>query len=682
MAVIKFAAEQRISPLARDILKQAAIAAFGLDEEIKMKKTPIGPGVIGFGVKGGILALSPKQICSVPNAISSLVQTFNLYTNGLPKKEFVYQVVHAQDEFEGTLAWMETNGFASPCCVDIENDPDRALLSISVTYGQEIVVFPLEFMHGERLKRLVEVLAGHYYIIGANWKHDAGVILDLTGIKIPVWFDTMLANHSLYPSATGQHGLKSMAQRLLGVEDWDKALHKHTGTGKKADFRKAPPKMLYEYNAYDVFYTFQVYEYMLPLVANHEPFWTEVYWANGFIDIESYRVRLDIDYVVALREQLLEIEAENLALLPEGMNPNSPKQILTYLNDKGVMVKDTTAATLEEIQNDERVSEFVKPLLTYRKTMKQRGTYCESYLEKERDGFIRPTVNIHGTGSGRMSGSDPNVQNVPRDKKIRKCFIAREPGWVRIECDYAQAELRLQAILSGDPAMIAAFQPESHDFFDLIIPQAFPERFPSVQDYLYYEEMECDGDEKDFRAKLKGVVYGLNFGRGARAIGLSLDMPASEAQKIIDAFLATYPVYAVWRQEIMQAAVDPDRADMLTGPYGLQFLAEVVTDSNRGSLQRSALSFLPQNGVAYLCTMAAVRANYRLRREGSRAMVNMVVHDAVYADAPQKERAYVMQVVQEEMEKIGTETYGNVVLFAAEPTWFTRWGVKPEEEED
>lgn len=682
MALIKFAAEQRISPLARDILKQAAIAAFGPVEEIKMKKTPIGPGVIGFGVKGGILALSPKQICSVPNAISSLVQTFNLYTNGPPEKEFVYNVVRTEDEFEGTLAWMYSIGFEYPCSVDIENAPDRTLLSISVTYGQEIVVFPLEFMYGDHLKRLVEVLAGHYYIIGANWKYDAGVILDLTGIKIPVWFDTMLANHSLYPSATGQHSLKSMAQRLLGVPDWDTALHKHTGTGKKADFRKAPPEMLYKYNAYDVFYTFQVYEYMLPLVVNHEPFWTEVYWANGFIDIESYRVRLDIDYVQRLSEVLKEEADAQLALLPEGLNPNSPAQIKKYLHDKGVMVVDTTADTLEEIQNDERVSDFVKPLLKFRKVMRQRVTYCESYLEKERDGFIRPTVNIHGTGSGRMSGSDPNVQNVPRDKKIRKCFIAREPGWVRIECDYAQAELRLQAILSGDPAMIAAFQPESHDFFDLIIPQAFPERFPSVQVYLDYEEAECDGDEKDYRAKLKGVVYGLNFGRGARAIGESLEMPTSEAQGIIDAFLATYPVYAVWRQEIMQAAVDPDRADMLTGPYGLQFLAEVVTDSNRGSLQRSALSFLPQNGVSFLCTTAAVRTNYRLRREGMQAMVNMVVHDAVYIDCPMSERDYAMQVVQEEMEKIGTETYGNVVLFAAEPAWFTRWGVKPEEEED
>lgn len=682
MALIKFAAEQRISPLARDILKQAAIAAFGPDEEIKMKKTPIGPGVIGFGVKGGILALSPKQICSVPNAISSLVQTFNLYTNGPPEKEFVYNVVRTEDEFEGTLAWMYSIGFEYPCSVDIENAPDRTLLSISVTYGQEIVVFPLEFMYGDHLKRLVEVLAGHYYIIGANWKYDAGVILDLTGIKIPVWFDTMLANHSLYPSATGQHSLKSMAQRLLGVPDWDTALHKHTGTGKKADFRKAPPEMLYKYNAYDVFYTFQVYEYMLPLVANHEPFWTEVYWANGFIDIEAYRVRLDIDYVQRLSEVLKEEADTQLALLPEGLNPNSPVQIKKYLHDKGVMVADTTADTLEEIQNDARVSDFVKPLLKFRKVMRQRVTYCESYLEKERDGFIRPTVNIHGTGSGRMSGSDPNVQNVPRDKKIRKCFIAREPGWVRIECDYAQAELRLQAILSGDPAMIAAFQPESHDFFDLIIPQAFPERFPSVRVYLDYEEAECDGDEKDYRAKLKGVVYGLNFGRGARAIGESLEMPTSEAQGIIDAFLATYPVYAVWRQEIMQAAVDPDRADMLTGPYGLQFLAEVVTDSNRGSLQRSALSFLPQNGVSFLCTTAAVRTNYRLRREGMQAMVNMVVHDAVYIDCPMSERDYAMQVVQEEMEKIGTETYGNVVLFAAEPAWFTRWGVKPEEEED
>lgn len=681
MALIRFAAEQKLTPLARDILKQAASAVFG-DEEIKMKKVPAAPGVVGFGVKGGIYALSPKQICSVPNALSSLIQSLNLYKYGLPKKDFVYNVVETEEQFEGTLAWMYSIGFEHPCCVDIENAPDRSLLSISVTYGQEVVVFPREFMYGDHLKRLVRVLAGHYYIIGANWKYDAGVLLDATGIKVPVWYDTMLANHSLYPSATGQHDLKSMAQRLLGVPDWDTELHKITRTGKNADFSKAPPEMLYKYNAYDVFYTFQVYEYMLPLVAEHLPFWTEVYWANGFIDIEAARVRLDIDYVQRLSDVLKEEADEQLALLPEGLNPNSPQQIKAYLHEKGVMVADTTADTLEKVKSDERVSDFVKPLLTYRKVMRQRVTYCESYLAKERDGFIRPTVNIHGTGSGRMSGSDPNVQNVPRDKKIRKCFIAREPGWVRIECDYAQAELRLQAILSEDPDMIAAFQPDSHDFFDLIIPQAFPHIFPTVQEYLDYEENECDGDEKDYRAQLKGVVYGLNFGRGAQAIADDLEMTKAEAQGIIDAFLATYPVYAQWRETIKQAAVDPETADILTGPYGLQFLAEVVTDRNRGSLQRSGLSFLPQNCVSYLCTTSAVRTNYRLRREGMQAMVNMVVHDAVYIDCPMSERDYAMQVVQEEMEKIGTETYGDVVLFAAEPAWFTRWGVKPEEEED
>lgn len=681
MTLIRFHAEQNMGPQVKDILGLAVRSVFG-DEKVKFRKVEKPePGVLCFGTRGGIRTLSPKQIVTAPNALTVLTQSLMLVRYGVQIPEFNYKVVETEEQFWDTLKWMRQHGFDAPVCVDIENAPDRSLLSVAVTYGQEVVVFSKHFVQAGYAYALAEVLSMHYYIVGANWKYDAGVILDYTGIKLPVWFDTMLAHHSLHPSATGQHDLKTMAERTLGIPDWDKELKKHTGSGDNADFSKAPRDMLYKYNAYDVFYTFLLFRHYLPLVEFHQAFWQEVAWANGFIDIEANRVKVDVDYVADYRDALIEEENENLALLPDGLNPNSPMQIKAYLHSKGVMVTSTDAKMLAKIKDDERVSDFVKPLLAYRKVNKKRSTYADAYLRFEREGFIRPTINIHGTSSGRMSGSKPNLQNIPREKEVRHCFIARGEGRVLIETDYAQAELRIQAVLSGDPDMIAAFQPGAGDYFDLLMPSVFPNDFPDVQAYKDLKAID-KARAKEYRAKLKGVVYGLNFGRGPAAIAEAVNeeskgdgdpMTKDEAQAIIDRFLDGYPRYKAWRQEVEEAAIDPDHRDFLTGPYGLQFDSEVITYRNADSIVRSALSFLPQNCVSYLCTTAAVRTNYRLKREYPEALVVLAVHDAIYVDAPLDIAEEVGKIVQEEMEGIGRETYGDTVPFAAEPEWSYRW---------
>lgn len=681
MTSIRFHTEQKIGPQVKEILGLAVRSVFG-DEKVTFRKVEKPePGVLCFGTRGGVRTFSPKQIVTAPNALTVLTQSLRIMKDGVQIPEFDYRVIETREQFDDTLAWMALNGFDAPVCVDIENAPDKTVLSISVTYGQEVVVFPEEFCQGGFLMSICLVLAQHYFIVGANWKYDAGVLLDHTGIKLPVWFDTMLAHHSLHPSATGQHDLKTMAERTLGIPDWDKALKKYTGSGDNADFSKAPREMLYMYNAYDVFYTFLLFRHYLPLVEFHQAFWQEVEWANGFIDIEANRVKIDVDYVADYRDALIEEENQHLALLPEGLNPNSPMQIKAYLHSKGVMVTGTDAKTLAKIQDDERVSDFVKPLLAYRKVNKKRGTYADAYLRFEQDGFIRPTINIHGTSSGRMSGSKPNLQNVPRDKAVRHCFIARGKDRVLIETDYSQAELRVQAVLSDDPDMIAAFQPEAGDYFDLLMPSVFPNDFPDLQAYKDLKARD-KSRAKEYRAKLKGVVYGLNFGRGPAAIAEAVNeessgdgdpMTKDEAQAIIDRFLDGYPKYKAWRLEVEEAAVDPDHRDFLTGPYGLQFDSEVITHRNADSIVRSALSFLPQNCVSYLCTTAAVRTNYRLKKEYPEALVVLAVHDAIYVDSPVDIAPQVGAIVQEEMVRIGVETFGTTVSFAAEPEFAYRW---------
>lgn len=674
--IFKYFSEQKLSPKAVDVIKLGAKQVLPEGSQyVFLPATEPGPGVINFGgeAKGGVRCLSPRQIQTQTYAVSFVTDALDLYLNPIQLPKFDLRVAQTAETTRDTLRWMMTHGFDKPIVVDLENAPDRSVLTIACTYGREVVVFGREVCSDpELLREIVQTLGQHYYIIGHNWKYDAGILLDATGIKVPVWYDTMLAHHALNPSASGHHRLETLAERLLGVADWSKGLKKYTGTGDKADYSKIPDDVLCEYNGYDVYYTFAIFTRLLP--TTHEAAWTEFYWANGFIDIEHHRVRVDVEYITELREQLMAEEQGHLAKLPEGINPNSPKQLKDMFADAGVALKSTSKDVLEEYKDDEQIGHLVTALLDYRKVNKSRGTYCDAYLRLEKDGYIRTTINIHGTASGRMSGSNPNLQNVTRSTSIRRIFTARSPERVLVEADYGQAELRVQALYSQDERMISLFQPDAGDYFDNMMPQAFPNEFPTLQDYLKYEEEFCDGDEKEYRAKLKGVVYGLNFGRGARAIAKALDMEVREAQGIIDRFMQSQPRYAQWRNAIMQAAVDPAERRRLTGPYGLQFQAEVIDVGNFRSIQRSALSFLPQNAVSYLCTTAAVRTNDRLKREGLDALVVLAVHDAIYVDTTRELAQQVSEIVQEEMQRIGVETFGDQVLFTTDAHWSYRWG--------
>src|SRR5690606_16394790 len=170
------------------------------------------------------------------------------------------------------------------------------------------------------------------------------------------------------------------------------------------------------------------------------------------------------------------------------------------------------------------------------------------------DGILYPTYNVHGTSTGRLSSSDPNQQNVPRDKRFRSIFVSRnrEDG-LFVNADYSQIELRTMAMLSGDEDMQALFQPGMPDYFDSIMPLAYPE-------YTFEQYVELGTTDpalhKEMRTAVKSVVYGLAFGRGAAAIGVELGMETSEAQKIIDNYLIGFPKFAEWRERVMEAAVD------------------------------------------------------------------------------------------------------------------------------
>lgn len=677
MHEVKFYAEQKITPSVKEVLSFAVKEVYG-DEKVKFTKVPnLTEGVLSFGKRGkGVYTLSPKQIMAIPNAVSVLTQSLRVHRDGYWLPEFKHKVIDKPQEVINYLSNQVDNAFEHSVAMDTEWDKDGRILCLSLYYGgnKPVLVFSEEVMQDPEASKVVyDYIRGHYYTIWANGKADQVAVELDGGGRLPCWFDTMLAHHSLHPSASGQHGLKEMALRYFGVEDWDKEIRKYSHKGKDdVDYGRVPRHLLYLYNAYDSFYTFWLEEHFLPMVESSDAFWTEVEWSNYFVDVEVFGARVDLDAVQDLKDHL-ESQAQPLLKRLQDefglVNPNSPVQVKKALAAQGINLPSTDKDHLEKHKHEP----LVATLLEYRGLTKQITTYCNAYLRMaDADGVLHQTYNVHGTGSGRMSGSNPNLTNVPRDPKLRNLFIPRE-GHVLVSTDLSQAELRVQAVESGDPDLIAAFQPGAGDFFDLLMPTAFPEKYPSVTAFKEFKQ-EHGAEAKDDRAKLKGTIYGLNFGRGALAIAEALEMPTEEAQAIIDNFFNAYPVWVEWRKKVEHAAVTPEDRDFLTTALGLTFDAEVITKRNYASVQRSALSFLPQGNVAFIAVTAMCRIIQALKKDYPEAHVINFIHDDILTDCPADQAEEVGLLQQQIIEDTGRWAFGDVVYFAAEPSSGARWG--------
>lgn len=665
--IIKFAAEQDMSPTAKAILREAVRIVY--PDGVRMEPVEPGPGVIGFGLKGNgmIRCISPNQIATAPNAVSAVVDALRLYKDGVNVPQLDYRVLDTIDEFAKGL-YLLTLRYDHPTTVDIEWAKDKSMLSLAVSWTDGQMVFPEEYVQPGSLRLIAEALAQNYYIIGHNWKSDAGVILDHVGVKIPVWFDTMLAHHTLYMAATGQHGLKEMAESMLGIPDWDTKLHEYTGKGDKADYGLAPRDMLYKYNAYDVLYTQELARRLIPQVG--PDFWHETHAANMLIDVEANRLKIDVPYIEQLAVEFDKQIEEAMGRLPEGLNPNSPKQVKDYFLSEGLDLPDTTKDTLEEHEEYPAVAN----ILAVRRAKKLKSTYGTAYLNAvDENGFLRASWNVHGTSTGRLSSSKPfNAQNVPRDNNIRRIFTSRGEGYLIGSCDYAQAELRVMACLSKDEAMMSLFQVGSPDFFDALMPMVYPSVVTTVEEYEAFHEANPK-EAKEMRTALKSVVYGLGFGRQAEAIGHAIGMSEDEAQGIIDYFLDSFPSFKQWRIDVMAAAIYEGDRDLLTTPFGRRFNSEIITHRNRQNVINAGLAFLPQSTASDLCVQAAVWANNKFRTEGWDAKIISLVHDNILIDAHESVVEEACDVVQSLMRESGRQIFQDLVIFDTDkeigPTW-------------
>jgi DNA polymerase I-like protein with 3'-5' exonuclease and polymerase domains len=597
--------------------------------------------------------------------------------------------------------------------VDIETQGDikklhhsqRRLLCVGLHNPLQGTLIIPDVQLKQRWPELIKVL-GRFQLVAHNGKFDLPTLgFGLGGDEnsLRQSFDTLLAHYVLQPGS-GEHGLEPLAVRYLAAEPWDVG-------GDKTNMELIPKAELYHYNALDVQYGWELLELFEPLIRADEKanwlFENVIMAASRFFQKrEPHGIGFDPHYTRNELAEILDVEAERRRkrliemahrVLPRTrevmrtrskttkdpetgektrttwkepveveyeFNPGSWQQILKLYEAAGVNLPGTAEEVM--LPRAERGDEFAAELLAYRRVTKELSTYVVALLDKANDvmGDERPrlftTFKIHGTLTGRLSSENPNVQNIPRKKALRKPFVPYRSGRVLVQVDMSQAELRVIAALSGDPYLLELFHNPDVDIFTQMLPGIFPRI-----DFARADEATV----KEARAKLKGTIYGLNFGRGARAISVAIGAPLEEGQRIIDTFFDNAERVQPWRQGIIRSVHD---GTPIVSRFGRHFQNEVITPKNKGNVERSALSFQPQSNSSDINLMAAMAAQQEIEARNEDWHIVALVHDAITIDCPEQDVEDAAFLLGDMLKRTARKFFPEVP-FATDAKWGTDW---------
>ena len=350
------------------------------------------------------------------------------------------------------------------------------------------------------------------------------------------------------------------------------------------------------------------------------------------------------DYGAALSAQIAQLEEEIYQAAGSRFNINSPKQLGKILfEDLGLPAKkktksgySTNAEVLEGLRYEHPVVEMV---LQYRTLAKLNSTYCEGLLKViAPDGRIHSSFNQTETRTGRISSTEPNLQNIPvrteLGREMRKFFCAKD-GWVLVDADYSQIELRVLAHIARDSNMIEAFK-NGEDIHAITASQVFnlpPEMVTPLM-----------------RSRAKAVNFGIVYGIGAFALGKDIGVSTKEASRYINTYLAHYNGVDRYMQAVVEKAKQDGYVETMFGRR--RYLPELSSGKHmmRAFGERVARNMPIQGTAADIIKIAMVRVDERLKKEGLQARLILQVHDELIVEAPQEESARVMALLQEEME--------------------------------
>ena len=511
--------------------------------------------------------------------------------------------------------------------------------------------------------------------------HNAKFELNMFKEQFDLWweglvFDTMIASYVDNPDR--RHGLKSLAFEIFKYKMQE--IKDLIGTGKKQiPFSQVPVVPAAGYASCDSDATLQLARYFTDRFADlneAEPnpetlfYETELPTALVLAHIERTGVALDTGYLKNLSETLdtkmLPLEKNIYKLAGEEFNINSPKQVGEILFDKlgitpGKKTKSKSAYStdvkvLEELRDDH---DIIGEILEYRQFFKLKSTYVDALPEliQPETGRVHTSYNQTVAVTGRLSSSNPNLQNIPvrseLGRSIRQAFVARSDadsekykrtskrtqgtkGWVLLAADYSQIELRLLAHFSEDKNLVDAFQ-NNEDIHTATAALVFG--------------IAKDKISKDMRYKAKAVNFGVIYGQTAHGLSQQLKIPRYEAQEFIDRYFDRYKKVKRFIEDTKSEARDTGQVKTLCGR--VRDITEGLNSSIRGVrefTERSAFNTPLQGSAADLMKVAMVRLEHRLLDENRKSRMIMQVHDELVLEVPEAELEAVTKDVLWAME--------------------------------
>jgi len=612
----------------------------------------------------------PAAVLRAPDYFPDLMSDLQLLAEcptdyQVPESPPAYTVIETLEDLEymcGQIAAHEPTHIA----LDLEttglDEIEDKILVMGINDGTEIFIIVGDLLYGDR--GALDVLKDFMESEGNVWVAQNGPQFDRKFIKYQLridWhvdFDTMLA-HYVLDERQGSHSLKTLARKYFQAGEYDSAIK-----GSKGKLNELPTNQLYQYLAYDVYYTHKL-AWVLAGELNegklrhiHDDILLPASHALG--EIEYHGINIDQYHLKTLGKKLekdiaaatieLQIETQN----PK-FNPNSPKQVADYLYGK-LKLRPVGTKT-GKVELAELNHPFARSVLELRQKQKLLSTYVRGLLERvSEDGRIRASFLLHGTVTGRLSSRDPNLQNIPARAGIiiRDAFVAT-PGWTLLEADYNQLELRIAAYYSRDPNMCETFASET-DIHARVARAIFGLK-------------PTDPVTQDQRYAAKFVDFGILYGRGARSLAEGeLNCSIRKAQRFLNDFLGGFPVLHKWMLSNQKLAV---KQGYIESAFGRKRRFALVTEKNKHEIERQAINAPIQSAASDLNLMSLTRLHARL--DPTIAHILVTVHDSLLFEVKKGYEEEVMDIIYEEM-------VDNAPLSDAPFAWSievkggTRWG--------
>lgn len=610
-----------------------------------------------------------------PNGTVEAKQT-NLESLSLLKYD--YQLIDTEEKRKEILQKLITFKILALDTETTGTDPMNAELvgmSFSITENQAFYV-PVPAQREEALKIVNEFRPlfenKDSLKVGQNIKYDM-LVLQNYGVEVKgKLFDTMVAHYILQPEL--RHNMDYLAEIYLHYQTIHiEELIGARGKGQK-NMRDLAPKDIYLYACEDADVTLKLKNKLEKELKENDAeklfYDIEMPLVPVLVNIESNGVRLDTESLkqssAHFTTRLQSIEQEIYVLAQGEFNISSPKQVGEVLFDrlkiieKAKKTKTGQYVTSEEVLESLRHKhEIIEKILEHRGLKKLLSTYIDALpqLINPRTGHIHTSFNQTVAATGRLSSSNPNLQNIPiRDedgKEIRKAFIPDE-GCLFFSADYSQIELRIMAHLSGDRNMIDAFQ-SGHDIHAATAAKVYKKDISVV--------------DQDMRRKAKTANFGIIYGISVFGLAERMNVDRKEAKELIDGYFETYPQVKEYMDKSIQVAREQGYVETIF--HRKRFLPDINSRNAvvRGYAERNAINAPIQGSAADIIKVAMARIYERFKTEKLKAKMILQVHDELNFSVPMDEKEVVERVVIEEMEN----AYRMFVPLKADCGWGKNW---------